>query len=576
MKPWRRYADSLTLRLILAFMLAAVPSVLMASEIALSLSTRAFNRAVENWLRETSNYVIATMLEAQDDLQGVFTIMRDRFAAREISFTQEEIAAMSVLDAEAIMVRDEAGAVIFSAGPLSSIDEAPLVPEGFRLVTTPDGDRQAAFVFERTIPDQGWGVRRIFLVEFLGLDTYLEANDQGRPSLILRIFLPDQGGFNLAYSSTNDDFHLPDRVAEHFLAGGDEYFVPDKDWTDGGHSGNIFFQALRDDQGHLAALLATDATMADLDGFVAANARLFWGLLLGGTLISGAIGYVLARRIVRPIKELDRGVRHVADGRLGYEVPVAGAGEIAGLARGFNLMSRQLQVMRRDKDQSAKRERTRMLGEIALGFAHEIRNPLVVIKTSAEMVHARLQERPKDARLLGFVIEEVERINQLISEFLGFAKPGSPQMALEPLGKLVDMALTLCQAQFAERNVTCDFQIEVDDDRVPCDARQMQQVFLNLMLNAVEAMPDGGRLTLRLRAGDEGQVCLEVSDTGQGISPDLLPEIHLPFVSTKEKGLGLGLAKVYAIMEEHGGSVRCESAPGRGTTFTVCLKKTEA
>ena len=180
----------------------------------------------------------------------------------------------------------------------------------------------------------------------------------------------------------------------------------------------------------------------------------------------------------------------------------------------------------------------------------------------------------RDIRLLGFVVEEVERINTLISEFLGFAKPGLPAMAPESLSALADAALILCRAKCDAQGIACALSRETEEDVVPCDAAQMQQVLLNLILNAVDAMPDGGSLNLRVHA-DGGHLCLDVADTGCGIGPYLLPLVRMPFVSTKGKGLGLGLAKVYAIVEEHGGSVACASAEGRGTTFSLRLRRRE-
>ena len=132
---------------------------------------------------------------------------------------------------------------------------------------------------------------------------------------------------------------------------------------------------------------------------------------------------VLARRLISPLRQLNEGARDIAAGKLDCQLPVRGNDEIAELTAGFNVMARQLEIMRHESIKSARQERSRMLGEIALGFAHEIRNPLVVIKTSAEVVLASLAVKSREVRLLGFVVEEVARINNLISEFLAFAKP---------------------------------------------------------------------------------------------------------------------------------------------------------
>ena len=213
-----------------------------------------------------------------------------------------------------------------------------------------------------------------------------------------------------------------------------------------------------------------------------------------------------------------------------------------------------------------------MLGEIALGFAHEIRNPLVVIKTSAEVVLASLAVKSREVRLLGFVVEEVARINNLISEFLAFAKPSPLKLEYFPLSPLIQEIAELSSAEMDKRGIRYSFSNEAEDDRVLDERSQIRQVLLNLGLNAMDAMPQGGTLSVRLYA-EGGQIRIELKDTGCGIPPNLLSTIHMPFISTKKNGLGLGLSKAYAIIEEHGGSISCSSTVGEGTVFTVCLNR---
>ena len=570
MKQLLRYRDSLVFRLVLAFVLVSVPSVLLASEIATRLVTRAFNEAVENWLRETTNYALSTMGETQDEYEGIMTLLRDRFRGPEIAFSPEELRAMQRIDIESIIVRDASDQVIYSAGPALALDKNVIYPQGgLRWQVLKDGSRTLALSMEAHFSDSALERRTVAFAESFSLEP---PGNTLSTSLILRIFVPENGSFTQIYSTSDGTFSVPGHVGEVLLAGASDYFMPDKDWTDDHQAAHLFFQPVRDAEGKIQILFVSGASMSGLDTFISDSTLFFWVLFFGGMLISSSIGYVLAKRIVRPIQSLDIGVRHIASGRLGYEVPVNGGDEIASLALGFNMMSRQLKIMRQEKMLSERRERTRLLGEIALGFAHEIRNPLLVIKTSAEMLHNRLPSNANDTKLLGFVVEEVERINSLISEFLGFAKPGAPIMAEESLSELAEMATALCRAQCDQLKIDCSLFKDTNNDVILCDAKQMQQVFLNLILNAMDAMPHGGRLDLRVY-GDDVNVCFDVSDTGQGISPQHLQEIHLPFVSTKEHGLGLGLSKVHAIIEEHGGVITCTSALNEGTTFSVCLKR---
>lgn len=571
MKNILLYKNSLTSRLILAFMLVAVPAILISSGIASHMVTRTFNKAIENWLRETTNYVIATMKDTQQELEAALTLLQPRFSEPVISFSSDEILALQNLGIDYIRVRGTSGSVLFSMGSIESIDEKPLYPEGnLTWLTTKNGRRQLAFVVRREVQGPSHEKRIVSFAGVFNLEPYF--SKESAPSLIFQIIIPKGTAFEEAYASWAGIGNIPKSIWNNLYSGSKDYFLPDQNWSDSEDDIHLFFEPLRNSTGDIQAVFVSGVTMTDLDKFAADASLLFWTLFFGGLLISGSIGYVLARRIVRPIKKLDQGVACIAAGKFGYEVPVSGNDEVAGLGQSFNMMSRELAVMQRDKVQSVKRERARMLGEIAMGFAHEIRNPLLVIKTSAEVLYGKLLKDANDTKLMGFVVEEVERINTLVSEFLRFAKPGEPDMGSESLAELINAATALCQAKFEQHGIKYNLLREADNDTVLCDPKQMQQILLNLILNAVDAMPDGGLLTIRLYTSED-HLCFDVADTGLGISPELLQTIHLPFISTKENGLGLGLAKVYAIIEEHGWDIACVSPAGLGTTFTVCIKK---
>jgi signal transduction histidine kinase len=562
--------QSLIFRLALAFVLVAVPPVLIASELATRLVTRAFDATAQTWLREATDYVAHSLRHTEEELEGVFRLLQDPLSQPRPVFSGTEASAIRLIGLDDLFIREADGAPVFLAGQIRHVEQQPLYPGGnLRWVLDEHNKRQMAVVLEKRLSGTG---RTVGLIAVVSMEPYFTGSKT--PSLALHMFVPLGKGFEQVFSSVGESFVLPENIGKFFLEGGREYFMPNQDWKSGPHMAHLFFQALRNTEGDLQAIFVSGATATGLDRLVSGSSLLFWGLLCGGLLLASSIGYLLAQRIVRPIRALDAGVQDIASGRFGHEVPEIGVGEVAGLARGFNMMSRQLETMLREKEQSDKRDRARMLGEIALGFAHEIRNPLLVIKTSAEVLYGRLVNADaRDIKLLGFVVEEVERINTLISEFLGFAKPGLPAMAPESLSALAETALTLCRAKCDAQGIACILARETDNDVVPCDAGQMQQVLLNLILNAVDAMPDGGTLNLRVHADGADHVRLEVADTGHGISPDLLPTIQRPFVSTKEKGLGLGLAKVYAIVEEHGGSIACASSEGRGTTFSLRLRR---
>lgn len=237
----------------------------------------------------------------------------------------------------------------------------------------------------------------------------------------------------------------------------------------------------------------------------------------------------------------------------------------------IQVVLRDITERRRLQEQLRRTERIAELGTLASGMAHEIGTPMNVILGRAEY----LMERTSDETLkkgLKTIVTQVERITRVMNQLLAFARR-------RPVNRLpVDLRKVLsdCLEIFHERLSRHGIRVDIDaDDALPpveADADQISQVLLNLIINAVHAMPDGGSLRFNV-TGAEGTVTLAVSDTGHGIAKEDMAKIFDPFFTTKEvgKGTGLGLTVVKGIMEEHGGSISAQSEPGRGTTFTVTL-----
>ncbi|MBS2027656.1 MAG: PAS domain S-box protein [Deltaproteobacteria bacterium] len=226
----------------------------------------------------------------------------------------------------------------------------------------------------------------------------------------------------------------------------------------------------------------------------------------------------------------------------------------------------------RAQAQLVQRERLAALGEMAAVVAHEVRNPLGVIFNSLVTLRRELSSGRDAEPILGILTEESERINHLVSDLLEFARPTQPELGAElPLRTAVEEAVeTVIRA--APAKVDLAITAEPGLEKVPMDARLMRQVFVNLAENAIQAMPQGGALEVRLgrdaRAGVE-HCAVQFRDSGVGIPPEILPRIFEPFFTTRAKGTGLGLALVKRIVEGHRGEVEVESAAGVGTTFTV-------
>ncbi len=288
-------------------------------------------------------------------------------------------------------------------------------------------------------------------------------------------------------------------------------------------------------------------------------------------LMVGVAAALFARRLLAPIERLTEGVKAVAAGDLSRQVEAAGNDEITVLAREFNAMSASLLAQQRELRRA---ERLAAVGRISAQITHEVRNPLNAIGLNAEMLAEELEALPgaaPEARALCAAISrEVDRLNALTEEYLRFARaprtPGGRHDPAELLGNLLDfLAPELAAARIEVRR-----ELPHGLPAILGDEARLRAVLLNLVRNAREAMAGGGTLTVVARRA-EGGVELEVRDTGAGIAPEALPRLFDPFYSTKERGTGLGLAFVQEVVQEHGGTVRCDGAPGRGATFTLRL-----
>ena len=314
-------------------------------------------------------------------------------------------------------------------------------------------------------------------------------------------------------------------------------------------------------------------------------------------VIAGFLTWVL---VLRPVRRLTRATVAVGEGDLGSRIPVTSSDEIGEMTRAWNAMLGDLDRARDELQQwnrtleervdAATRELERAhqrmllvekmasLGKLAAVVAHEVNNPLAGIATYAKLLRKKLLRRAGEggpvgedaetAKILELVESESQRCGEIVRNLLLFSR--TP----EDLGPIVERCSALVHHQAELQQVEMRVEIAPELPRVVCDASQVQQVVLALAMNAIEAMPQGGRVTLTAGPDPAGDaVVLRVSDSGCGIQKDDLARIFEPFFTTKPegKGVGLGLAVVYGIVERHHGRVSVESSPGQGSTFTVCL-----
>ena len=354
----------------------------------------------------------------------------------------------------------------------------------------------------------------------------------------------------------------------------------------------------------ILGVLDTNLSLTKADMQLAEGSRGMVIYTVSATLLVAVLIWLFIWRVVaRPIKALSKGTEHLSQGDLGYQIAVPSQDEVGELARSFNSMSLQLRAaneqivawartledrvdektreLKRAHDHVLHVEKMASIGKMAAVVAHEINNPLAGILTYAkllrkwadrgEMKGERLQEA---VRCLDLIAGESRRCGEIVKNLLSFSRTAPMNLQTTDLNTVIDQSIRLVQHQLEMGGVELHLDLAEDLPRVQCDPAQIEQVLLALVMNALDAMPRGGNLWLRSRATSAHDgVAVEVRDDGTGISPEILPQIFEPFLTTKEtgRGVGLGLAVSRSIMERHGGKIEVQSELGKGTTFTVTL-----
>lgn len=240
------------------------------------------------------------------------------------------------------------------------------------------------------------------------------------------------------------------------------------------------------------------------------------------------------------------------------------------LERTTQRLSEVYQELQRNFEQMKRAERLYAAGQISAGLAHEIRNPLASIAGAAGILQRSAPAGPRQAECLEIITIECQRLNQLLTNFLDFARPRPPQYRTVAIAGFLDSVIALALHAIGDRPITLHKDVQAGLAPVECDPELMKQVLLNLLINAFQAMPEGGNVWIAARP-QEGRVMVRVKDEGCGIRVEDRDKIFDPFFTTKDNGTGLGLPVAHQIVEQHGGILTAEANAGKGMTFSVVL-----
>lgn len=569
---------SLKWRLIFAFLAVSVMPVLVSTYIAASALQSVFQSNLEQWVSEAALFLLNEVSETQEETARVASTIANTLRQRPPDDLHASDAARPFADLlnavgyDFVQLSEDGGNVVFAS-------------PGVKLEIS-DSETRTEWVLSASInghPALLGGARRHFTAGGKGftitvahtVDGTLFGPPSKHTSLDARVY-PIIDGV-LRYDASGEANRQP------IIVSADTLTKLKRRTTDGLvlDSGvgviTTAFAGLYGPKGDLLGVV-----VCRLSGATAAFEKVGqWGFFAGLAVLAGTLALIVAifvsGRITRPLRALTDGVRLVAGGDYGARVQVQNDGgrELAELGSGFNAMAEQLDRLKTMEAEMRRQQQFAAFGEAAAVIAHEIRNPLGIIKTSSQVVRMKSRLAPTEDRMIGFVLEEVRRIDNLIQDILDYVRPRELQHESLDLRDVVSNVAEAARPSLAERGIHEVVVSSADPLPIMGDRDRLHQALLNLVLNAMDAMPDGGRLQI-VEERHNGQAKISIADQGVGMSDEVRARAFDPFFTTKTRGAGLGLAKVQTIIHDHGGSITFDTAPGRGTTFTICLTVTQS
>ena len=508
---------------------------------------------------EADQSIVAAALGGATPVVGTAVLSTD--ALGQESPRLPEVARLELLETRAARPRDDSvetdGLVLMAA--------APVVDDTRRVIGTLYGGLLLTRRYEI--------VDRIKEVVFEGAQ--YEGTDVGTST----IFLDD---VRIATNVLNEDgtravgTRVSEEVYRRTIVDGERwagraYVV--KDWY------ITAYDPLRNNDGKVVGMLYVGTLEKPYVDLRVRTSLLFLGITLIAVLLAIAVSYVFSSRLSKPVRALVEASRRVAAGDLETQVTVTSNDEIGELASSFNTMAASLRARDEQLREFARRrvmesERLAVVGQLAADVAHELNNPLQGIVTYSHLLLEKMTPDDPGRSSVEKITNQATRCATIIRGLLDFSRPTKPHKKLTDLRTTIDECLSLVEDRVLFHNIEVVRDYGEDLPATVMDPAQMQQVFMNLIINAAEAMGGVGRLTVATRLDAERRVIqASFRDTGHGVSEENMGRIFDPFFTTKEvgHGTGLGLAISFGIVKEHGGTITVESEEGAGTTFTIEL-----
>ena len=327
------------------------------------------------------------------------------------------------------------------------------------------------------------------------------------------------------------------------------------------------YMPIVDSSGHVEAIMFSGIEKRGFQEVLTNRIALFLLIALVGVVTGFATGLILSRVVIRPLAYLRDGVMQLAGQNFNAAVPIQSDDELGDLAKAFNAMATRLREARDEQAQRFQKDKLAALGELSAALAHEIRNPIGVINTSAALLEKSTADPAKTTELTRMIREESVRVSNLVQDFLQLSRHRQP--VFEVIDPAAPLARAVSLAVAGRDNIRVHKAFAHGLANIRADAGLLQQAWGNLCTNALQAMGSGGgELWLSARV-ENGFACLTLEDSGPGVPAEIMPRLFEPFFTTKEGGTGLGLSIAYTLVEANGGRLEALPPSGRGARFVM-------